>query len=207
MTTPSCPSGSNAQQLLFLGDSYTSAEGIEHEEGWPYQLVRSLDAQGQIESQLTIRAANGWTAAELQQSLQDDPINGEWHQVFLCVGVNNQYREQSLEDFRVECRALMHWVKDRYVGTQTQVLVLSIPDWGASPFAQDQDRASVAASVDLFNGVVADEATAMKWPFLNWTDLSRELATEANMFASDGLHPSAEQYEAWAKLVQAWLSA
>jgi len=82
------------------------------------------------------------------------------------------------------------------------VFVLSIPDWGVSPFAAShlpdangRDSARVAEEIDAFNGIAEKIAGRYEVEFIDITPHSRA----ASLFAPDGLHPSGELYKYWAE--------
>jgi lysophospholipase L1-like esterase len=83
------------------------------------------------------------------------------------------------------------------------VLVLSIPDWGVTPFAtgQGRDRAQVARELDEYNACARDVCKARGVAFVDITDINRQRGGETAMLADDGLHPSAAMYAEWAALV------
>jgi lysophospholipase L1-like esterase len=90
----------------------------------------------------------------------------------------------------------------RYVqGDPTRAVVLSIPEWGVTPFAVGQDRAAIAGQSDAFNA--SNEALTREagLSYINLTALSRDLGWNPEMLVRDGLHPSPLQYNAWARLV------
>mgnify|MGYP003350638104 FL=1 len=80
-------------------------------------------------------------------------------------------------------------------GEGRRVVVLSIPDWGVTPFAADRDRAAIARAIDEFNAVAEQEVRRVGALWVDITDLSR--ARRADWETTDGLHPSGLQYGAW----------
>ena len=81
------------------------------------------------------------------------------------------------------------------------MVVLSIPDWGVTPFAPDGQRERIAKEIDSFNSVVADQSAAKGVRFVDVTPGSRLARNDASLLASDGLHPSGLMYAGWADLV------
>jgi lysophospholipase L1-like esterase len=81
------------------------------------------------------------------------------------------------------------------------VIVLSIPDWGVTPFATGRDRKQIASEIDEYN--LANELISKKYKihYLDITQSTREAATDASLLTSDGLHPSGKEYAKWAKEV------
>lgn len=187
-------------RYLALGDSYTIGESVPVEERWPNQLASSLQAEG-IETELTVIARTGWTVDELWEGMQASPPEGTYDLVTLLVGVNNQYRGYPLEGYRQDFRFLLGKAIDYAGGDPGRVIVLSIPDWGVTPFASGRDGEQVAGEIDDFNAVNLDEATAAGAQYVDVTSISRLAGEDAGLIAPDGLHPSGKMYALWAEKV------
>ena len=146
-------------------------------------------------------AATGWTTDELSAALGGAAPEGPFHLVTLLIGVNNQYRGRSLDEYRIEFQALVGRAIALATGDPARVVVLSIPDWGVTPFAEGRDRARIAREIDAFNGANREAAEAAGASHVDVTAASRELSTRDGMLTADGLHPSGRQYRHWAQLV------
>ncbi|HVZ78266.1 MAG TPA: SGNH/GDSL hydrolase family protein [Gemmatimonadaceae bacterium] len=188
-------------RFLALGDSYSIGEAVAEGHRWPVQLAHALRAQGVDLADPTIVAQTGWTTDELSAGITQAGVTGPYDLVTLLIGVNNQYRGRSLDEYDVEFRALL----DRallFAGHRpSHVIVLSIPDWGVTPFAEGRDRAQVAAEIDAFNAVNHARAREAGCHYVDVTPVSRQAATDSSLVASDGLHPSGAMYAQWAALV------
>ena len=86
--------------LLCLGDSYTIGEGVAIQESFPYLLVQILRKRGMTVSAPEIVAKTGWTTGELRDAIRDLIIPEKFDWVTLLIGVNNQYRGSSVEDYK-----------------------------------------------------------------------------------------------------------
>ncbi len=136
----------------------------------------------------------GWTTGELDAGIDAAAPRGPFDLVTLLIGVNNQYRGLALDAYRAEYGALLARAVDVAGGEPGRVLAVSIPDWGATPFAADRDRAQIAAEVDAFNAAARSEARAAGVAWVDVTALSR---TQGTLVVPDGLHPNAQAYAAW----------
>lgn len=174
---------------LALGDSYTIGEGVAERDRWPVQLAAMLGI-----AEPTIIAKTGWTTDELAAAIPERP--GTFSLVTLLIGVNNQYRGRDLEEYRTQFTALLARSIEFTGGDPKRVVVLSIPDWGVTPFAKDRDRARVAAEIDRFNAVNREESRRAGARWVDVTDYSRRHPEEV---VDDGLHPSPRAYAAWAR--------
>jgi lysophospholipase L1-like esterase len=187
--------------FLALGDSYTIGEGVEPALRWPGILADALRARGLDVAPPAIIAETGWTTDELDAALDRAEPRGPFDLVSLQIGVNDQYRKRSAEEYRPAFRGLLRRAVEFGGGDARRVLVLSIPDWGVTPFAADDDRTpeQIGAEVDAFNAVARDEAEAAGAPFVDVTPLFRAPPLAADLVVGDGLHPSGRVYAAWAK--------
>lgn len=185
-------------KYLALGDSYTIGEAVAPAERWPAQLAAGLRAAGQALAEPVIVARTGWTTRELAAALAAAPPGGPFDLISLLIGVNDQYRGRTCAAYRADFAALLEHAVRLAGGRPGRVLVLSIPDWGVTPFAWDQDRAAVAAQIDAFNLVNQAEAAQCSARYVDITPLTRRAAAEPALVAEDGLHVSGKMYAAWA---------
>lgn len=187
--------------FLALGDSYTIGESVAADLRWPALLQKTLLAKGIPLGSPTILAKTGWTTDELQTAMDQFKFNPTYDLVSLLIGVNNQYRGRSADQYRKEFTSLLSQAITLSGNRPAHVLVVSIPDWGVTPFAEGRDRAKIAREIDQFNQVNREEAQRAGVLYLDITDISRQPRPE--FIASDGLHPSGLMYQAWVdRLIQ-----
>lgn len=190
----------NALSYLALGDSYTIGEGAAASDRWPSQLAGLLTAQGVAVAPPDYIARTGWTTAELQAAIAAARPASTYGLVSLLIGVNNQYRGQGVAQYRPEFRALLQQALGFAGGRPGRVVVLSIPDWGQSPYGQrsGRDPAAIGLEIDQFNAVAQEECRQANVAYVDITALTRAAAGSNNQFASDGLHYSGLQMRQWA---------
>lgn len=197
--SPSPPSTSaNAPRILALGDSYTIGESVAVEERWPNQLARLLRAEGIAVTDPQIIAKTGWTTDELNAAIDTAAPQGPYELVTLLIGVNNQYRGRSADEYRTQFAALLQRAIGFAGGNARRVVVLSIPDWGVTPFAEGRDRGKIAGEIDRFNAINREETARAGARYVDVTPTSR--GNDPALVAGDGLHPSGKQYGSWARL-------
>jgi lysophospholipase L1-like esterase len=187
-------------RFLALGDSYTIGEGVATEERWPKQLARLLGERGQAVEAPVIIATTGWTTDELAAGIRQAGPRGPYDLVSLLIGVNNQYRGRDLDEYRREFAGLLRQAIDFAGGDSGRVLVLSIPDWGVTPFAAGRSREAVSEEIDRFNRANAEEAARLGAHYVDVTPVSRQAGAQPELLAADGLHPSGQMYALWARL-------
>lgn len=188
-------------RFLALGDSYTIGEAVPESERWPVQLARLMRARGVAVAEPTIIARTGWTTDELAAQLDAVRLRVPFSLVSLLIGVNNQYRGRDAGEYRLQFRDLLQRAIGFAGGDAGRVVVVSIPDWGVTPFAEGRDRARIASEIDRFNAINREETLALGARYVDITPGSRNAATDRSLLASDGLHPSGTMYAAWAEAV------
>lgn len=183
---------------LALGDSYTIGEQVLYTSNFPNQTVALLRKQNIEVSDPVIIATTGWTTDELLAAIREKALNETFSFVSLLIGVNNQYRGKTLENYQEEFTQLLTQAIHFANGHSDQVFVLSIPDWGVTPFAEGKDRAQIAVEIDAYNAAAKTITVAHKCHFIDITDSTRANGIKDDFLAEDKLHPSAKEYTVWA---------
>jgi lysophospholipase L1-like esterase len=184
---------------IALGDSYTIGEQVPTAENFPHQLATMLNAQGMKVAEPLIIATTGWTTDELAAAIKERNIQDTFSFVTLLIGVNNQYRGRDLDNYRQEYTQLLDTAIRYANGHVNNVFVLSIPDWGVTPFAEGRDRTQIAKDIDAYNAACKDITLAHKCHYMDITDSTRKNGTTQAYLAEDGLHPSGKEYKIWAE--------
>ena len=183
---------------LALGDSYTIGESVPLHESFPYQTAALLRKEGVELADPVIIAVTGWTTDELAEAIREHNLQESFSIVTLLIGVNNQYRDRSLENYTQEFTNLLNQAIVFANGHPRHVVVLSIPDWGVTPFAEGKDRGKVAEEIDSYNAAAKEISLAHKCGWLDITDSTRQNGQTPEYLAADGLHPSGKEYAVWA---------
>jgi lysophospholipase L1-like esterase len=186
-------------RYLSLGDSYTIGESVAPEERWSMILTDMLRKNNVNIADPEIIARTGWTTAELMDGIKNRNPKGPYNLVSLLIGVNNQYRGQSLERYRTELQELLQQAIGFAGGNIERVFMLSTPDWGVTPFAKGSDQAKTASEIDAFNQVAKEECERLGIAFVDITPISRTAKNDISQIANDGLHFSGKMYRQWAE--------
>lgn len=188
--------------FLALGDSYTVGEGVDSVDSWPNQLAAALrNAEIDIGDPQII-ATTGWTTDELDLAIDAAKPAVDHALVTLLIGVNNQYRGRSIDNYAGEFSGLLKRVLAFAGGNHQRVIVVSIPDWGVTAFASSSGRDTrvIANEIDAFNAAAQSIAEFNNVSFVDITDLTRNYPDEVVV---DGLHPNAAQYSRWVERLEA----
>jgi len=187
--------------MLALGDSYTIGESVLEKDRWPNQLIDLLNEKGDNFSSPEIIAKTGWTTGELIEAIKESNLQGIFDLVSLQIGVNNQYRGNSLAEYKIEFKDLLNKAVNFANRNKKMVVVVSIPDWGVTPFAAGRDRSKISEEINLFNAANREIAEEMGVLHVEITEESRNATIDLSLIAEDGLHPSAKMYTQWAEAV------
>lgn len=184
-------------KYLALGDSYTIGEQVSFENRFPVQLVKKLGLEGIKVDMPVFVAKTGWTTDELLEAIELNRPDHDYDIVTLLIGVNNQYRGRSLEQYAIEFEALLN--KSIYYANNKRdhVFVISIPDYGVTPFGQGKDMNTISREIDLFNAVNQRITQKYDVAYVPITSISRKAFDDTSLVAGDGLHPSGEMYALW----------
>lgn len=188
---------------LALGDSYTIGASVERDDNFPNQSFQLLKSAGFKTSSIQIIAKNGWTAEDLITAVATTNKRNSYQVVTLLIGVNNQYQGRPSKEFEPSFLALLKSAIALIGNKPKRVFVISIPDWGITPFASGRDRKEIANEIDAYNWVCEKNAKAEGANYINITDAYRIDGSKPDYLSSDGLHPSKLEYTKWAiKLTQ-----
>lgn len=183
---------------LALGDSYTIGEALPLYDSFPYQTLQILRKKGFHFHAPEIVAKTGWTTSELAEHLLHTRLNEHYDFVTLLIGVNNQYRGLSINDYRSDFEFLLKKALHFTNNKTERVTVISIPDWGITPFAAGRERDKIGSEIDLFNEAKKSLTTQYEVDYIDITTSQRADGADNEFIAADKLHPSAKEYAKWA---------
>ncbi|HEX8349138.1 MAG TPA: GDSL-type esterase/lipase family protein [Hymenobacter sp.] len=194
---PIIPTG-NGGTFLSLGDSYTIGEGVAETDRWSIQLAQVLRQGGAPVANPEILARTGWTTTDLQNAIVSAQNQRTYALVSLLIGVNDQYIGERATAYTPRFRQLLQTAIRFAGGRPERVFVLSIPDWGQSPYGLGRDRAQISAAIDEFNSAAQRECGQVGVAFIDITPLTRAAAGDETQFTPDRLHYSGTQMQKWA---------
>ncbi len=186
------------KKYLALGDSYTIGESLDLSENFPNQFCSLMTQNERPFDTPQIIAKTGWTSDELMAAIAEIKPNFDYDLVTLLVGVNNQFRSKNIDDYYWQFYCLLCQAILFANSTPEHVIVLSIPDWGLTPFNKDRDKALVSGEIDRYNSLNRELSHAFGVKYLDITHSTRMHANDSSYLASDSLHYSAKEYAEWA---------
>ena len=189
--------GKNTSKFLALGDSYTIGQSVEINERWPVQFLKELKTSTSAIDTLQIIAQTGWRVDQLNEAMNNSDLEAPYGLVSLLIGVNNQYQGQKANSFKPEFIEILERSFKLVDNRKERLFVVSIPDWGASPYGATLNRTQISKEIDEFNSVLKEESEKRGIRYFNITTISRRALTDNSLIASDRLHPSGKMYKLW----------
>ncbi|MBN09221.1 MAG: lysophospholipase [Flavobacteriaceae bacterium] len=184
-------------KYLALGDSYTIGEGLNKNNRWPIQLSNMLKDYLKIDVKTKIIAKTGFTTSELIDSIGKLNLSSDFDYVSLLIGVNNQYQRSTITDFEKEFSFLL--IKAiSFAKKSENVFVLSIPDWGITPFGLKSGRNNIGIEINNYNDIIKKICLKKGIFFIDITEISRKAIYNQDLLSKDSLHPSKKMYKMWA---------
>ena len=184
------------KKFLALGDSYTIGEGVQPAQTWPFLLSQQLRNSGIEIADPEIIATTGWRTDELKSAITAKRLTSEYDLVSLLIGVNNQYQSKPLDHYASDFEDLITLTIHAGKGNPSSVMVLSIPDYGYTPFGAEK-KEEITKGIEAFNRVNMMIAKAYGIRYIDITDISRKAASEPDLLVADNLHPSGKMYQMW----------
>jgi len=191
--------------FLALGDSYTIGEGVNENERWPNQFVEVAYENGLDFEKPEIIAETGWKTYDLLNAISQTNFTQKYDYVSLLIGVNNQFNSRSIDEFEEDLNKLMDKMNS-LKKSNGSIIIVSIPDWGYTPFGNSYNREVISSEINLFNNSLINFANSYGLKYVDVTEISRRALNESNLLASDNLHPSGLMYLEWAKKIyETWI--
>ena len=191
---------SSELKYLALGDSYTIGQGVSTSSRWPIQLQERLEEDEIIIDSVKIIAQTGWTTTNLLTAMNEEEL-AEFDMVSLLIGVNNQFQGKDFSIYEEEVLTLLDRAASICKSENEGIFVVSIPDYGVTPFGLNNAE-QIGEELDQYNAYMKAVCEEREIPFIDITELSRNLGSENGALAEDNLHPSGLQYSKWVALIE-----
>lgn len=198
---PSTVQTQTSFSYLALGDSYTIGEDVDYDHIFPKILLDHL-AGTKLKSKTAVSskiiAKTGWTTKNLLDAM-DLQLNesSSYDLVTLLIGVNNQYQKKPIDQYEKEFETLLQRAIKLGQGKASNVIVVSIPDYGVTPFAAQKNPELIGKELDQYNAINQKISSKYHTHYVDITPISRKAKTDPSLIANDKLHPSGKMYQMW----------
>jgi len=199
--TTTVPRNDSAKTYLALGDSYTIGQSVPDIARFPAQTVVRLKGLSINVANPVYIAQTGWSTLSLQQAIAIENPLPNFDVVSLLIGVNDQYQRLDTGGYTTRFTQLLEKSIQLAKGKKTNVFVLSIPDYSATPFVPVADKPRVSMEIDWFNAINKRITDAYGVSYTDITPSTRQAANNSLLIASDNLHPSGTEYFKWAEML------
>ena len=202
----SCQSNSQVTQqnkmqkglkYLALGDSYTIGESVAENERYPNILAEKLKADQLDIQEVKIIATTGWTTTNLKEAIGKENPSADQDLVSLLIGVNNQYQGKEIGLYEKEFEELLKTAIRLAQNNPKRVFVVSIPDYGVTPFAAQKNPTQISQEIDIYNAMADGICEKYGVAYFDITPISKRAKDDLTLLASDELHPSGKMYALW----------
>ncbi len=188
-------------RLLALGDSYTYGQSVPATDRFVNQTIVRLRADGvAMKYPAEIIAQTGWTTQNLLNAINGASLAGTYDLVTLLIGVNNQFQHRDTAEYRIQFTQCLNKAIAYSGNRANRVFVLSIPDYGATPFGMS-NAIQIGMEIDQFNAINKDICVRQGIDYTDITSSSRLASVDPSLVAADGLHPSGLEYAKWAAML------
>jgi acyl-CoA thioesterase I len=195
----SCTVQVDGISYLPIGDSYTIGTGADM--NWPTLLTDSLRKNGTVVSLVAEPARVAYQIPDVISSELPLVKIYEPDLVTLQIGVNDWVNGKTAEDFRKDYQELLDLLYE--FSPDSKVVLVTIPDFGATPAgSQYANGRDISDGISTYNDIIRSEAKVRGLLVADIFYISQQLASQQGMLATDGLHPSADQYAIWLRTIQ-----
>jgi lysophospholipase L1-like esterase len=164
-------------------------------------LTRDLKEQAVDVDLVATPSVTGWTMKDLIE--RELPVFRKAKPNFatLLIGVNDWVQGVEEETFRERFSFIVEEIL-KVLGNKNRLFVVTIPDFGVTPTGLNYVRGrNISEGIASFNKIITEEATKRGLSVVDIFELSKKMGSDASLVAADGLHPSANAYAEWEKIV------
>ena len=184
-----------------IGDSYSCGEGAKPSESWPSLLTQHLKSQGVDVDLVSNPSVTGWTTKDAIDKELPKFVSANPNFATLLIGVNDWVQNVEEDTFRTRLSYLLDSML-AVLPNKKRLLVVTIPDFGVTPTGPKYARGrNIHEGIAKFNQIVTEEARKRGLSVVDVFPLSKKMGQDKSLVAKDGLHPSAQAYAEWEKVI------
>lgn len=184
---------------LPIGDSYTIGNGVWQNDRWPNVLVKDLNQQGLEVHLVGNPAVSGFT---VQDAIRLElPVVAKLKPDFvtILIGANDNFRGTPAAVYQKDLAELLDKLQPMLTNPKNIVLI-TIPDYSQSPAGLPYQEQNISKTIEDYNKIIQDEANKRGLKVADIFPISQTM-TSAEDYIDDGLHPSAQGYAKWEKVI------
>jgi acyl-CoA thioesterase I len=190
-----------------IGDSYTKGEGTIYENSWPSVLVRNLRDDWVNITLVTNPAENGWTTLEALELEMPEFKMGRPNVATLMIGANDVVQKVPLDTFEERFSLLLD-LMIKVLPDKKNLVVITIPDFSITPVGKAYTgEENIEEEIMKYNHIIVKEAKKRNLTVVDLFEPSKIMEENPSLISEDGLHPSAEGYREWERIIRPSFSA
>ncbi|MBO2445618.1 SGNH/GDSL hydrolase family protein [Actinomadura barringtoniae] len=181
-------------RFVLIGDSTAAGVGAPvHAEALPGFLAEALQGQLQRSVAWSVTGKRGATARRVVTDLVPALNGTDPDLVVITVGINDLIRRRSLEQWGADLTDLISTLRARY--GNAEVIVAGMPPVHRFPAIPQPMRLVIGAQARAMDRIMREVAHANGAVH---APMDEAMASDRELFASDGIHPSSDGYRVWA---------
>ena len=185
-------------RFVALGDSYTIGTSVDEAERWPNQLAAHITVLDLVAN----LAVNGYTSGDLIDRELPAVAGHDPGLVSVLIGVNDVV--QGVPDATYAANVVV--ILDRLLDLvpSDRILCAATPDYTRTPSGADYgDPDRQSDGIVRKNAILRETCQQRAIPFVaEIFEISLQAGDDPALVASDGLHPSGEQYRRWVEVLE-----
>lgn len=185
-------------RYVALGDSYTIGTSVSEGERWPNQLAARIPELELVGNP----AVNGYTSADLID--RELPVLDELgpELVTVLIGVNDVV--QGVPDGVYAANVAVILDRLLEIVPANRIVCVATPDYTRTPSGVDYGPPEARSdAIVRFNAILREACEQRGGAFVpEIFEISLRVADDPALVATDGLHPSGQQYRAWVDAIE-----
>lgn len=186
-------------RYVAIGDSYTIGYGVSEVDRWPNVLVNNLKKEGININLVANPSASGFMVRDaIDFELPEvEKIKPDF--VTVLIGANDSFRQEETEVYQKDLIELLDRL-DKILPNPKNIVLITIPDYSISPQAFGFPKEELSKLIQDYNEVIRKEANKRGLKVADIFSISQAMI-ETSDYIEDGLHPSAQGYLKWEKVI------
>lgn len=186
-------------KYVAIGDSYTIGVGVTEEDRWPNMLTNHLKKEGVDIDLIANPAVSGYTVRDAIELELPEVKKIKPDFVTVLIGANDNFGQKEIKMYQKELRELLDRLQP-IVTNPKNIILITIPDYTKSPALELYLKEDMLKLIKEYNEIIKEEGRKRNLPIADIFPISQTMTSDTD-YVSDGLHPSAESYMKWEKII------
>lgn len=182
-----------------IGDSYTIGLGVAEKDHWPNILTNHLKREGININLIANPAVSGYTVKDVieMELVEVEKIRPDF--VTVLIGANDNFGQKDAKTYRQELRELLDKLQS-IVTNPKNIVLITILDYTKSPALRLYQKEDMLKLIEEYNEIIKEEGEKRDFTIVDIFPMSQTMTSDVD-YISDGLHPSAQGYVKWERII------